>query len=630
MSLEKVPDEIIQHLLYYISPADNLENLQYLSRRFNRLANEPLLWRYHCSSSFRFWHQHHEYRRKLRRKASEVDWKQLHIQRTRQNRIVMENLDSIIATKVGRLKRFEQVARLGYDAKDFLLTQCRTDESADDYLARRYYSHALLGSIHRSIAIEEWHQLRQDRDSLDVQVAGVRLERALGAFDMFVLYDQPGDLDDVSRLNDVPFQGASNANALPIRQISQMLDDKAAEFRACHPNLDELTTRLKALALNRWLRANGLTGMCDPKHNYLNLRNLLIGQALRHEDHESGHIISSAIFCCLAARIGLTAQCCAFPGHVHAIVFAPPGWTLDGATDCGETPESLYLNPYGSDDEVPAACFQALLARLGWHNSPDDFFAPVPTALVALHTARNIRSTFAHLIETQHDDDEPYRLSQLICGNSAVNMEAALYSSGWAPLMLEPPNTFEWDDSLANFLRRNVGSWPEDIWLIDKYLWPLYVSSTPLRDSLARHRNHGLDDPWEHLRQIRDHDEKVPLVQARTALRGSDCVPYKIGQVFRHRRYEWIGVITGWTDKASRSHPASHADERPTGGQFYFMCFPSTGSEPHVLGAETIDIITDASQVGDDMFPLAGKFFKRFDRASCTFVSNIREQYPDD
>lgn len=61
----------------------------------------------------------------------------------------------------------------------------------------RYYSNSLLDSIHRSIAIEEWHKLRQDRDTLDAHVAGVRLERALGAFDMFVLHDQFGDLDDV-------------------------------------------------------------------------------------------------------------------------------------------------------------------------------------------------------------------------------------------------------------------------------------------------------------------------------------------------------------------------------------------------------------------------------------------------
>ncbi|PFH63065.1 hypothetical protein XA68_10068 [Ophiocordyceps unilateralis] len=603
MSLEKMPDEIIQQLLYYVSPADNLSSLQYLSQRFNRLANERLLWRFHCNSSFQYWHQHHDHRGKLRRKPSEVDWKRLFIQRTRQNQFVAEKLDAIVATKVGRLKRFEEVARLGYDAKDFLLTQCRTDESAEDYLARRYYSNALLGSIHRSIAIEEWHQLRQDRDSPDAHVAGVRLERALGAFDMFVLHDQPGDLDD----------------------ISKMLDHRAAEFRASHPNLEELTTRLQALALNRWLRANGLTGLCNPERDYRNLRNLLIGQALRHEDHESVPIISSAIFCCMAARIGLMAQCCAFPGHVHAIVFAPTGWTLDGRpADLGETCERMYLDPYGCDDEVDTAIFQALLERFGW-NSGDVFFAPVPTDVIALRTARNIRATFARLLELQNDAHP--ELSQLLCGNSAMNMEAAMYSTRWAPLMLTPPNTFEWDDYLANFLRRSAGSWPEDIWLIDKYLWPLYDSSTPLRDGLAHHVHRGLDDPWEHLRQVRDHDETVPAVQARTAVDGNEAVPFKIGQVFRHRRYGWIGVITGWSDRAARPLPA---DERAGGKQLYFMCFPSTGSEPHVVLADNVEIITDASQVHDDMFPLAGKFFKRFDRASCTFISNIREQYPDD
>ena len=57
---------------------------------------------------------------------------------------------------------------------------------------------------------------------------------------------------------------------------------------------------------------------------------------------------------------------------------------------------------------------------------------------------------------------------------------------------------------------------------------------------------------------------------------------------------------------------------------------PSTGSEPHVVAADNIELLSDASHISDDMFPLAGKFFKKFDRETCTFVSNIKEQYPDD
>ena len=52
--------------------------------------------------------------------------------------------------------------------------------------------------------------------------------------------------------------------------------------------------------------------------------------------------------------------------------------------------------------------------------------------------------------------------------------------------------------------------------------------------------------------------------------------------------------------------------------------------ETSLLASESIEIITDASLVTEDMFPMAGKYFKRFDRATCTFVSNVRETYPDD
>lgn len=54
---------------------------------------------------------------------------------------------------------------------------------------RRYYSNAILGCLHRTIAIPEWSRLRNGED--------VPLERALGAFDMFVLGAGTGDLENV-------------------------------------------------------------------------------------------------------------------------------------------------------------------------------------------------------------------------------------------------------------------------------------------------------------------------------------------------------------------------------------------------------------------------------------------------
>lgn len=137
MSLDRVPDEIIQHLLHHVSPEDTLQCFQLLCHRSHRLANEGLLWRYHCRSTFRYWHPDHGFGQKLHAAVASVDWKRLFLLRARRNRTVSQLFDAILKTKVGRLRKIERICRLGYDAKDFLLVQCHAPESAPDVLARR-------------------------------------------------------------------------------------------------------------------------------------------------------------------------------------------------------------------------------------------------------------------------------------------------------------------------------------------------------------------------------------------------------------------------------------------------------------------------------------------------------------
>lgn len=48
------------------------------------------------------------------------------------------------------------------------------------------------------------------------------------------------------------------------------------------------------------------------------------------------------------------------------------------------------------------------------------------------------------------------------------------------------------------------------------------------------------------------------------------------------------------------------------------------------VSQDNMEIITDPSLIPETLFYLAGKFFKRFDRDTCTFVSNLKEYYPDD
>lgn len=49
-----------------------------------------------------------------------------------------------------------------------------------------------------------------------------------------------------------------------------------------------------------------------------------------------------------------------------------------------------------------------------------------------------------------------------------------------------------------------------------------------------------------------------------------------------------------------------------------------------MVALRNVELVSDPSVVKEGMFPLAGKFFKRFDADTCRFISNIREEFPLD
>lgn len=536
MTLDALPDEIIQHLLLFVPPSDTLENLQYVSRRFRRLVDEPLVWRYHCVTRFKYWHPSHRFHEKLRQPVQQVDWKELFNLRKIQNSAIAVELNGIIRTKTKRFKRYGLIGQYGYDAKDFLLEQLHVDICSGDGLARRYYAQSVLDSIHRSVGIEQWHAL------IDPTQPSPTLEKALGAFDMFVLDPEADGLDEVSRC----WRHAMGV-ADPCSQISSILDDKAQEFREASPGLAEMTLRQRALCLNRWVRAHDLVGLKHPERDYRNLRNCLIGQALRHEEHESIPIISGAIYCALAQRIGLNAQCCNFPGHIHVVVTAPAESTLDGvavAEPKPEIPDRMYLDPFGLEEEVPIERLRSLLSRFGGPDNPDIERAVQPARAVAIinRIGANMSQTFA--TASEQSDNPSNEIFRLICGSNSQNLVACLYASMWAALILTHPDTWA---ELDFFLTRYTRSFPEDAWLVEKFLVPRQPHR---RVHVGRHAN--TVGAWDPLRnnQYLDMQGAWPV---RRDKEGGDKVPFKIGQVFRHKRYQWLGVITGWSDHVSRT-----------------------------------------------------------------------------
>lgn len=335
-----------------------------------------------------------------------------------------------------------------------------------------------------------------------------------------------------------------------------MLDSIVADFRSAHDGFDTMSTREKALTLNRWLRSRNLLGMDRPETNYRLLRNCFMGQALRHEPHDSLPLISSVIYSSVAGRLDLDAQPCLFPSHVLALVAPPPGESLDGEpipqadTSAEDPPRAefeamMYLDPYGNDGEVPLSTLQITLSSYGWHANTDAFLSRASPANIAMRTAHNIRAAFRSDLSAPHSP-EPYApassASLPVSGASAPSRDAAIQAYLWARLMLIPPSDMEWVQTLHQLMDRFVNSWLGDVWLVERFLAPLYEAAGPDRQTW--------DDPRNMVATKRQLDAAQPLAKGRAGRRSD--VRFRVGQVVRHRRLDFVAVVAGWTDDGLR------------------------------------------------------------------------------
>jgi F-box protein 21 len=549
MSLDQFPDEIIQHVLTYLPAEDNLAAFQLASRRMCRVAREPVLWRQHCRVRFRFWDAGHALQRKMTGRASSTDWMGLFVARLRMNARAARLLDDVIeaGTVSADVASFGELAQMGYDVQDYLLEQARAGDEFADVLARRYYSNAVLKSIHRAAAIEDWMTLqrvyaaRQAWDTTTVSSfgePGIRLERLLGAFDRFVLGDSSAEPDILSGL----------------------LDGLASSFKQDTSDLDDMNTRQRALALNRWLRSRNLTGMDDPDRNYRNLRNCFIGQALRHEDHDSLPIISCAIYSCIAERVKIDAGCCLFPIHVHVVISSKPGETLDnGQAESPTAVDMMYLDPYGSDEETKLSELQKRLAMYGVVPSPQ-FFCPAPPSLVARRTASNITAAHDHFLQSIVPLHEAMRLHGTNEDSGNRNLCDAAYAACWSRVVMAIPkhfDVFDWDHNVRQIMHTAQKVFPGDMWLVNKYLMPLYRHHLAMGPVPHRHGMFGglVKDPLEWLIQ-ETHHTKPGVV--RRSDDEAKALKFRVGQVVRHRRFSWVAIVTGWEFK-------ENARDRDTG-----------------------------------------------------------------
>lgn len=141
--LTDLPDEILHSICFFVNWKDAV-SLQASCRRFQDVANEHLLWKYYCRSSFKYWAASNQISKKLA-DSTFVQWKQLFRKRCDAEVKTRSALQNIISRQKARTPKIETIVGLGYDSKDVLLQNYAGASNFDDNLARRSVTPSWFG-----------------------------------------------------------------------------------------------------------------------------------------------------------------------------------------------------------------------------------------------------------------------------------------------------------------------------------------------------------------------------------------------------------------------------------------------------------------------------------------------------
>lgn len=505
-----IPNEVLSAILLYVPP-ESVVNLQLTSKRLRDATDRPIVWRSYCRP-YRYWDSDNDpwqiSARPTEITSPPIDWKRTYHRRLRIDESVRRNLDAIIAQQHGRLKRMGAVAQHGIEAKDELLRQCATPEDAKDVLARRFYAEVVVRLIHRNLALREWRRVRMQPDTAS-------LERALAAYDMFARRD-----------NNVDFLS-----------VSESLDKIAADARRELPRFEHCTPREKALALVRTLRGQGFRGT-SPR-SYFRMENSFIGLTLQSRQHMALPLITVAIYCAVASRLGLDAAPVNYPGHIYGVVSPPPGVSLDGypsgagVAQVGTEEERMFIDPFSSDSEVPVGDLTRMLTERDFDPSTHSSHMQAGTVQeMVLRTGRNINRACRSLDQSTLD-----RSIDVQFAASSFLWAHIILAYAEAPMMFLDEETRRRRSMVYSYINHEVANHQDSTTLmLEEFALPLFEGTGEYEMLASRIRSIYLADATS----------KSPVYRPQAQ---ADPVKFKVGQLFFHKRYGYEGIVTGWDQK---------------------------------------------------------------------------------
>lgn len=417
-------------------------------------------------------------------------------------------------------------------------------------------------------------------------------------------------------------------------QISSDLDRIANDFSKNASQFTDKSTRNRATKLAEYLKAERLTGIdVDVDSHYHDLQNNFIGIALRDANHPSLPLISVTIYCCVAQRLGIDAQPCGFPFHVLAIIKPFPGQMLTGqAINETTQDEVIYIDPFRSNEEVFPRDLKSQLDSLRVPpDEQDSLLGPSSTADIVRRSAKNIITSVQTLGPATND---------LSASVSVPDIDSAFYAALWVLTLLpegSPRTVIRQRARMLPHLKAKLDSqFSMDIAFLETYLSALFNAE-----------DEAYQISRDSIRDLRAEDTRPRTVKKRGPM-AMKAVQYRVGQVFHHRRYYYKAVITGWDTECAASDEwmaNMSVDDLDNGRhQSFYHVMYAIRAPPDLnvslnrsrvedktsryVAEENINIIQEAP--GERLMELAGQHFKRWDSKTHTFISNIKDEYPDD
>ena len=208
------------------------------------------------------------------------------------------------------------------------------------------------------------------------------------------------------------------------------------------------------------------------------------------------------------------------------------------------------MDPFRSASEVPIEDLRAQLAAMAADASNSAYVSASSTTEIVLRASRNIMNSvqMAHGVARNANIHGGH--THLATISTFPELDSAFYGALWASLLLGSPSPGS-GPATANLQRRFFlpyivrhfeTHFPNDVFLLEQHIVPLFQNLDEYRQL------------QETVRVMRAGDTMQKQIKRRTT-EVSNHVRYKIGQVFQHKRYNYMAVITGWDVECGAGEP---------------------------------------------------------------------------